>query len=368
MRNPLSAINFFNILKQEIRPSYLGVDIGTTSLKIVEVDKAKELPRLVNYAFLESQGSLTRSNTAFQTSSLKLFDQEIAEYLKEALRRMKPKANAVVASLPGFASFITVLNFPEMSKGEIGEAMSYQAKQYIPLPISEVAIDWLKVGEYEDASGARMQQLLLISVPQETIRKYQKIFSAAGLTLMSLEIEALGLARSLVGADPTPTCIVDIGSRSTAIAVVDKGQLKYTAQTDYAGASLTQALASSLNINPLRAEELKRERGISGSGADYELSTIMLPFLDVIIGEVKRALVNYANQLVSVPRIERVILSGGGANLLGIEKYAAQQFGMPTVKATPFLRFEYAPVIEPLVGELNPSMSVALGLALKEFS
>jgi type IV pilus assembly protein PilM len=355
-------------LKQQISPSFLGVDIGTTSMKIVEVDQGKQLPRLTNYAFLESQSSLTRSNTAFQTSSLKLFEGDIARFLAETVKRMKPKAADAVASLPGFAAFMTVLNFPEMSGAEVGSAIALQAKQYIPLPISEVAIDWLKVGEFRDAKGFTFQQLLLISVPQETIKKYQRMFKAAGLTLRALEIQGLSLVRALVGTDPTPTCIVDIGSRSTEVVMVEKGQLKFTAQSDFAGAALTQALAESLNINPLRAEELKRERGIMGTGPNYELSTIMLPFLDVIIGEVKRAMTNYETQFPTAAKIERLILSGGGTNLLGIEKYVGGQFTIPTVKAAPFLRFEYLPALEPLVNELNPLMSVALGLALKELS
>jgi Tfp pilus assembly PilM family ATPase len=92
----------------------------------------------------------------------------------------------------------------------------------------------------------------------------------------------------------------------------------------------------------------------------------MLPFLDVILGEVKRAQFNYASQQGGRGRkIERVILSGGGANLLGIEKYVSRELGMPAVKAVPFGRFGYPTALEPIVRDLNPLMSVALGLALR---
>ncbi len=359
--------NPFNFLKRTIIPDFLGVDIGTTSLKIVEVDQGKQLPRLTNYAILESQSSLSRSNVALQTSSLKLFEEEVEDLLRAALSKMKPKTTFAVASLPTFAAFTTVLNFPEMNQAELQKSMAYQAKQYIPLPLSEVALEWSKVGEYEDAKGNKFQQVLLISVPQEHIQKYQGIFKAVGLTLTALEIELFSLARSLVGKDPTPTLVMDIGSRSTAFAIVDKGRLSFAAQSDFAGASLTQALVSSLNINPLRAEELKRERGISGIGPDYELSTIIIPFLDVILNEAKRTQANYENQFPSAPKIERIILSGGGANLLGIEKYATRQMGVPAVKAAPLLGLEIPPLLDPLVTELNPLLAVSLGLALREF-
>ncbi|HTY40080.1 MAG TPA: type IV pilus assembly protein PilM [Candidatus Paceibacterota bacterium] len=359
--------NPFNFIRQQLSPVYLGVDIGTTSIKIVEVEQGQQGPRVTNYALLESQSSLTRANTVFQTSTLKLFDQEIGQFLKLAISKMHPKTNEAVASLAGFSAFTTILNFPKMSDEDLQKSMAFQVKQYIPLPLSEVALDWLKVGEYTDDKGFTYQQILLISVPQEQVRKYQKIFTAAGLALRALEIESLSLVRSLIGTDPTSTLIVDIGSRSTAIIVAREGQLKFTTQSDFAGASLTQAVAESLNINPLRAEELKRERGIIGTGPNRELSTIMVPFLDAILNEVKRAQYNYESQFPGAPKIERMILSGGGANLPGIGKYVSDQFHMPVVTANPFSRCEYPANLEPLVGELNPLLSVALGLAVRDF-
>lgn len=371
MRNPFKSFkirNPFQALRKQINPRFLGVDIGTTSIKIVEVDQGERLPRMLNYALLEAQSSSGRTNLALQTSSLKLFEEDAVRLLEAAIRKMKPRTKDAVASLPVFSAFTTVMTFPAMSDSELQKNLVYQAKQYIPLPISEVALDWLRVGEYEDEKGAKQEQVLLISVPQEEIKKYQKIFKQADLVLQALEIEPLSAVRAAVGSDPTPTLVLDIGSRVSAIAVAEKGQLKYVGQSDFAGASLTQAVAGSLNINPVRAEELKREKGVSGTGPDYELSTIMLPFLDAIISEVKRVEFNYQSQFPNAAKVERVILAGGGANLLGIEKYMGQELGRPTVKATPLLGIEYPSALEPLTNELNPLLNVALGVVLREFT
>jgi type IV pilus assembly protein PilM len=358
----------FRSLRQQIFPSYLGVDIGTTSIKVAEVKQGRELPRVVNYGFLESSGHLVRANKVLQTSSLKIFEKEVAELLGLIVSRMKPEGKVALASLPSFTAFMTVLDLPDMKGSELEKAMQFQARQYVPLPVSEMQIDWLNVGEYKDEKGFGHQKVLLIAVPDEQIRKYQAIFKAAGLQLQVLEIESLSLVRSAVGGDATPTIVIDIGSRSTNIAFVDKGQLTFNAQSDFASASLTQALSGALNINPIRAEELKRERGITAVGPTAELSTIMLPFLDVIIGEVKKAQYNYQVQFPTAPAPARAVLSGGGANLPGIERYFQDQLKLPVSKAAPFFRFEYPSEIEPLVPELNPLFSVALGLTLKEFS
>jgi len=359
--------NPFSFLKQQVTPTYLGIDIGTTSIKVVEVIEGTAKPKITNYGLLEAGGYLSHANKALQTSTLKLFDQEVIELLRALIKTIKPQTNEVVASFPAFGAFMTIIDLPDMSPAETKKAMDFQAPQYIPLPISEVGYDYLKVGEFDDEQGFRHQQVLLFSITKENMSKYQRIFKAAGLRLEALEIESFSLARILMNNDGTPTLIVDIGSRATNIVFVDKGQLKFSVQSDFAGASLTQALATSLNINPLRAEELKKQHGITLDPANYELSTVMLPILDGIINEVKKGLFTYAQQFPKAPPVERMMISGGSANLHGIEPYFQTQFEFPIMKAAPFLHFEYPSTIEPLVPELNPVFSVALGLGAREF-
>ncbi|GIW65312.1 MAG: hypothetical protein KatS3mg093_291 [Candidatus Parcubacteria bacterium] len=184
---------------------------------------------------------------------------------------------------------------------------------------------------------------------------------------MALEIEPISLNRSLVFGDKTPTILVDIGSYTTSISLIKDGILKFITQTDFAGASLTRAISSSLNINSLRAEEIKKERGILGVGAYFELAQSMFPILDIIINEIKRAEFNLKTNLREEIKFERVILSGGGANLLGIENYFTKQLNISTFKAEPLIHFEYNSNLELLIKELNPVLAVALGLCLREF-
>lgn len=346
--------------------SYLGVDIGTTSIKIVEISRRGGKPNLTNYGVLESYGHLERPNNAIQTSTLKMLDNETVELLKMLLTQLKTRSKNVVASLPAFSAFVTLLEFPSMPDTEMAKAMQFQARQYIPLPISEVALDWIKVGERQDDQGILKQQVLLISVPNDQIAKYKNIFHAAGLNLIALEIESLSVARVLMAGDSTPTAIVDIGARSTNIAIVDKGNLKMNAQTDFAGGSLTQAVASGLNISNRRAEELKKRQGLLGTGGESELSTIMLPFVDAILNEVRRAKSTYESGAGGT--IERIMLTGGGANLLGLEKYAEGQLGVPVVKGASFAKIGYPSSLEPIIPTIGPVFAVALGLGVRQFA
>jgi len=344
---------------------YLGVDIGTTSIKMAELVKIKEQLRLLNYGILETYGYLERFNEAIQTSSLKLSEKNTGAYLKLLLERAQIKTKSAIASVPAFLAYSTLIEPPVVSEGEIKKFMEYQAKQYIPLPLNQVTLDWIKVGERTDENGTQKFQILLVSIPNEQILKYQNIFHAAGLKLTTVEIEGMSLARVLSYGIKEPTLIIDIGSRSTGFSIVAGGFLKFSGQTDFSGGSLTQVIANGLGIGQRRAEDLKKQRGLTGFGGEHELSTLILPILDVIISEAKRVLGNYESSYGD--KVTSIVLSGGGSFLVGIEDYFNQHSGLPTKKGNAFQAVSYPAVLEPIVKDTGPLLSVAIGLGMKGF-
>ena len=353
----------FNFFKKFLpTKSYLGVDIGTTSIKLIELAQTQGLPKLISYGFLETYGHLERLNNAIQTSSMKMLDNETVNLIEVLLKNSDVKSKNVVVSLPTFSAFVTLIEVPVMNTEDTTKAMIFQAKQYIPLPISSVTLDWVKVGERK-LNGADVQQILLVSVPNDNIQKYKNIFREAGLNLVAIELEGFATSRVLTAGDNRVSLIIDIGSRSTTIAIAKNGYMKFTGQTDFAGASLTQTIASGLNIRVRRAEDLKKMRGLKGTGGEYELSTLMLPMLDVIISEAKRTKNNFESGYGE--KVERVIISGGGANLIGVVPYFQEQFGLPTEKANPFGQISYPSELEPFVSELASEFTVAIGLGMK---
>ncbi len=351
------------LLSSLMGKSYLGIDIGTTSIKAVEILQDKKSPKIINYAILEKNGYLDRSNDIIQSSSLKISEKETTELLKTLLAQAKFKTQNVIASLPTYSAFVTLLEIPQMSEGDIAKAMQFQINQHIPLPITEVTIDWIKVGEQTMPDGSSRQLIFLISVPNEQITRYQNIFSAAGLKLKALEIESLSLIRSLIGNDPTTTLVVDIGNYSTNILISDKGYLKHSAQTDFAGIALTKSISTGLGIGIRRAEEIKIQKGILADNGDYELSTLISPFLDAILNEIARAKNNF--EQARGGKVERMILTGGVSNMAGLEHYVERQLGIPVAVGNPLLGMSYSSEIEPIARELGTKLSVAIGLAIR---
>ncbi len=348
------------------KKTFLGIDIGTASIKAVEVVDKGGKPMLKNYGILKSRGHLDRLNNAIQTSSLKILDTETIRLLRLLLDEMNPSTNEVTASLPAFSAFTALLDIPLMSREETLQAMQYQVKQFVPLPLAEVAIDWIPVGQYKDDKGASKQQVFLISIPMGQIESYRNIFQGAGLTLKTLEIETLSLARVLTAKDPTTSLIIDIGARSTAIGVAKNGLLMHNAHTDFAGSALTQAISRGLGMNVHRAEDMKLQRGIVGGGAEYEVPTLMLPYMDVILKEAKRVKDVYEGSYHN--KVERVILSGGGAALLGLDEYASERFDLPVIIGAPFNLVSYPPEKAPSILSVSTQLTVALGLAINQFT
>ena len=256
-----------------------------------------------------------------------------------------------------------MIELPTLSESEVAKVIALQARQYIPLPIEAVTVDWQKVGEKTDEQGVKKYQVLLMAVVNEQVKRYQNIFRIAGLHLSALEIEGISLARALAAGVQEPVLIVDIGSRSTGLVVAADGAFKFGGQTDFSGGSLTQTIATGLNISTHRAETLKKVKGIGKGMSDRELSTLMEPILDVIINEARRVKENY--EATYREKVASVILTGGGANLIGLEEYFGEQIGLPTTTANPFAKIAHPATLEPAARELGPLLAAAFGSAVK---
>jgi type IV pilus assembly protein PilM len=206
---------------------------------------------------------------------------------------------------------------------------------------------------------------MLIVIPNDIIAKYKKIFEWAGLKLEALEMESLALIRSVIKPEEGVIMAVDFGAESTAITIADNSRLEFVNQIDYGGSYLTKAISRSLELSERRAEELKKSRGLLARGADSELSTLTLPFLDVIIREVERTKETYEEKYKK--SIQKVMCVGGGANLLGLEEYVGKQLHLPVIQAKPLVGVEYPLQIEPIVHQLQNNFAVSIGLAKRYY-
>lgn len=337
----------------------LGIDVGTSSVKMVELSRNGVNPRLRNYSLLSSYGYAERFNNAIQTSSFKMLEDDVIDMVRAVLVEAKTKTRTAAFSIPAFLSFFTVVDFPKMDREEVEKAIPYEARKYIPVPVSEVVLRSYIVPSSSDRSTA---SVLLVAVPRETIEKYKRIAKGTGLELISLEVEILSLVRALQDSQKGIVLLIDIGARSTSISIVDSGFVRITHHFDAAGDDLTKAIVRGMNLIPSKAESLKRSTGIVGREREETVSSIIFPILDMICLETVRILDIYKERQPQ-KKIERCILVGGSANLPGIVDYFVEKFAVTVSVGNPFTDILYPEVLSSALREISPLCAIAAGLA-----
>lgn len=362
----LGIKGFFSDVKNSLTSArVLGVDIGTTAIKMVEVSKKGDVLNLDNYGILETKDYLVRGNAAIQTSALKISERDVAQLLSTFIKEFKPQTKQAIVSIPIYNAFFVTIDMPALAPREAASALSFQAKQYIPLPLDQVNVEWVEMDSFQNERGQDMKRYLVIAVPIAVINTLKKLFGNVGITLRGLEVEHQPLIRALLSPTDPIVQIIDIGGESTGIYIIEKGISKRTTQIDSGGSSLTKSLARSLDISAFRAEDLKKRKGLLGSGGEYEISHALFPFLDVIFNECAR--IKNEFERTSGKKVAEVALVGGGANLLGIDAYARDALGLP-IKTTDSLRhFALKGEIEPIRKEIGRTFTTASGLALRMF-
>lgn len=389
------------------KENYLGIDIGTASIKVVELKESGGNPALVTFGYIDIVTDIIRSTTP-QTQ------QKIIDSLKRVIASAQVTTDKAFAALPTFSVFNSIITLPAMSQKDLALAVKWEAKKYVPMPLEEMILDWkviegteanevksasaktadnkqsgglfkfnlkkdksadlpdqeaAKGGIFEKKDRQEQQKnikILVTAAPQNLVNRYMALFKAAGLKLMSLETEAFALARSLIGKQTAMVMIVDIGSITTDICIIERGVPILNRSIDVGGLTITQSIANSLNINLERAEQFKRDIGITiNSNTEQKgIPKTIMTAVSPIINEVKYVLDLYQNQ--SNQQVEKIVLSGGSAFLPNLTAYFTSLFNKPTLIGNPWDNVAYPDELKPVLDEVGSRLAVAIGLAMRD--
>lgn len=338
----------------------VGIDIGTSAIKIVHLDLNGEKPVFKNFAIARLRKGL------LQSSGQVIASHQISRILSMALVKSNIKCKNVSFSIPSFSSFISFITIPKTFEGELESKIEIEARKYIPVPLSEISLGWELI---KDVGGAKSMEVkpqekkikvLLMAVSKNVVEKYEAIARDCRLDLHSIEVESMSLMRSLVGSDKRANLILDIGSRICNILIVAEGSLRGSRNIDVGGGDFSEAIARSLNVDFVRSEAMKKEWGMN----EGQLSTIIAPVAERIIQEVKRMLELYNKKNPTRP-VEQIVLSGGTAKLRGVKEYLEEKIGLPLIQGNPLNSIDYDRSDEQLLQNFKDELSVAMGLALK---
>lgn len=345
--------------------SVLGIDIGSTSVKLVQVRVAEER------AVLETYGELATGPYVGKSigQSVRLSNEKATEVLVDLVRETGATAKDAVVAMPLRHSFVTTVEIPRAAGEDIKNIMQYEARRYIPIPLSEVVMDWWEVPHSVDeggtvASSARTStQVILVAVPNDILEKYKHMLADTSLSVASFEIEIFSSIRSVLNHERAGVLMIDFGAASTKIVLLDGGIVRANHSIEKGLQDITVALSESLDIGFERAEILKREVGISNRAEHQELMKVIHPLIDFLLIEVERFVVEYTRKHKGT--VSKIIITGGGAAMHGLSDYMVKKFGVEVLIGNPFARLEYPAFFQPVLKEIGPSFSVAVGLALR---
>jgi len=341
----------------KLKPNkFLGLDIGTSAVRIVELARNGQGYKLENYGEVKTSSIKAKPFRSFnKKNSLSLSNKHIAKAIQLICQEAEIETKEVSFSIPDFCTFFTSFDLPEMGKEEIAQAIRYEVRPYIPLPLEEVVLDWIII---EGKPHETPLKVLVAAIPNDVVFQYREIAQLAGLELKTLESEVFALAR-VVGRNNNKEVLglIDIGARSTTCSIMEKGVLKTSYSFNVAGNELTEVIANSLNIEYNKAEEIKKEQGL-----EKEARKILVPLVDSILEEIKKAFRNF--YLSEGKEVRELVLAGSQALMPGLKEYFSISLKKPAKIVDPFSNINYPPALTNSLKEMGPSFAVSLGLAM----
>lgn len=344
-------------------PSFVGVDIGSDSAKVVQLKKERERAILETYGELKSARYFQKEGAVMSGGFLGHQDQNVVDLLKDLLRESNVTSNRAVFSIPSTSSFITSVDFPFLKREEVEAAIPFEAKKYVPIPTQEVALDWQII---EEDPEEKRTVVLLAAVPNEVVAKYQRIAKLMELELEAVEIESFSLVRSLLATTTGVTALIHWGALVTTLTVVDRRAIRINHNFGRGSLEITSALARSLGLSEERTEALKKEVGLSEKPEEKETVDIITPLIDVTLGDLERVMVAYNRK--AKRKIDNIVLTGGAASLKGLVDYVSRRFGLETTVGNPFQRTIFPAFLQPVLKDIAPNFGVAVGLALRQIA
>jgi len=364
-----------SVLFKKEDDSVVGIDIGGSSIKAVQIKREK------GRAVLETYGELAlgpyKKSEVGRVMALPL--DQLIEAISDLFREANITAKRVSVSIPLKASLISMIEMPLLDKVKMDTMIPIEARKYIPVPINEVVLDWWVIpkreteigdesGTFEEPIYAKKStetvEVLLVAIHNNTLEEYRAVVEKMGFSATPFEIETFGAIRSVFGHDLTATAIIDVGASSTRIVVVDYGVARVAHTINKGSQDITIALSKSLGMDFAKAEEIKRRVGTIGRVENGDLLNIINPTLDFILLEASRIVLSYQKKYRR--SISKAILIGGGALLKGLPEITAKSLEMEVKLGDPFKKLEAPAFLEPVLKEAGPSFAVAIGVALRD--
>ncbi len=349
------------------KPSLIGLDIGSSSVKAVELnlkgkDKGFELKGL-GIAALRPEAIV---QGAFLNSG------EIVDAIREAIDAGGFKTKDVAVAVSGHSVIVKKVSLPAMNREELEDQIQWEAEQYIPFDVNEVHLDFQIL---DTSEGEGQMDVLLVAAKKDLVDDYYQVITEAGLNPTAVDVAAFAVENAYeCNYDETAddiVALVNIGAQVVNINIVERGVPAFTRDITTGGNQYTEEIQKALSVSFEEAERLK----LGGQGPDSEQEVVpqevehaVRAVTDIVIGEIARSL-DFYTATAADSRIAKVMMSGGGAKIVGLGAALAERTGLTVENLDPLARMLPSKGFEPeTLADLAPSLGVGIGLATRRIA
>jgi len=355
--------------------SVFGIDIGSSSIKVVQLKKKK------GKAVLETYGELSLGPYAgFQIGQATSLPQEkIIEVLNDIIKESNITTKNCGIAIPIKSSIVFTIDMPMFSDKQLNQMVPIEARKYIPVPISEVTLDWfvvptedeipddssadLPVDEKNKKENQKKVRVLIVAIHNDVLTRFSGIVAGAQLNAGFFEIEMFSTARAALEQDSSPVMIFDMGASATKLYIIERGIVRNSHIISRGSQDVTHSISSALGVAIDKAEKLKLNFGANLPDEDKQISDIIGLVVDPILSEVNSVLLNYERKYNK--NVTKVVLSGGGSALNGFSEYVSKKINTEVSLALPFSKIETPAFLSETFKKTGGTFSVAIGVALR---
>jgi type IV pilus assembly protein PilM len=340
-----------------------GLDIGPSSLKVMQVDQplAKtatgktKLPQVIGYGYTPFDRSAIVDGVIVQPE---LIAQAALDLFEHHLIGDITTRHAAVA-IPAYRTFTRSLQLPKLKANELAEAVQLEAEQYISTPLTDLYLDYEVIKE-----DAEHTELFVVAVPKTIVDSYLDFAHILGLRAILIEptLNSSGRLFSLDGQSDVATAIIDLGSRSADISIYDH-HILVTGTVPAGGDIFTNAIKTKLNVTTAEAQLIKTKYGLSVSKRQHEIIQAVEPILSQLVKEIRRMIRYYEERYGADRPIKQIITLGGGANMPGLSDYLTDALRLAVRHTDPWQYFNYKGLQPPSPAD-KPMYATVAGLSL----
>ncbi len=321
------------------KKSFLGLDIGHRAIKGAQVEKTGSGWKVVKAFNIDTPTDAVKEGIVIDP-------EPVGAAIKAGMKQAHIHADSAVIGVAGGSVIVRSVRIPKMNETTLRKSIRYEAGRYVPSSIEDSFIEF----EITNPDIDGQMDVLIVASPKEMINSRVAACEAAGLEVEVVDVEAFANYRSIVEVEESNVlkeltiAIIDIGSQTTSVSVVSKGQFAMCRTIPQAGHVLTEALKTYFKLNDVEAEQGKTQLDLTTLLAEGQVQEnppirVVQPHLDDLIREIRRSLNYYSSQQTEQGQpnpVTHLVVSGGGAKFIGLGEYFANKLGMQVVASGVF--------------------------------